>query len=111
VSQHVVRIYALFTPQIKHNKPLAMKEETPGEKQKLCGKTFAQEVFSILHPWRKRMKFSIFREWATSPFKESVPRPHSLMIENGEERGVTTPTDKNDDFFLQQIATCHSHIG
>jgi hypothetical protein len=49
VSQHVVRIYALFTPQIKHNEPPTVKEVTPGEKQKLCGKTFAQEVFSILH--------------------------------------------------------------
>jgi hypothetical protein len=48
-SHHVVRIYALFTPQIKHNVPLAVKEATLGEKQKLCCKTFAQEVFSILH--------------------------------------------------------------
>jgi hypothetical protein len=39
-----------------------VKEATPGEKQKLCGKIFAQEVFSILHPWRRRMDFSIFIE-------------------------------------------------
>jgi hypothetical protein len=29
--------------------PPTFKHATPGEKHKLCGKTFAQEVFSILH--------------------------------------------------------------
>ena len=42
----------------------------PGEKQKLCGETFAREVFSILRP---------------PPFKESVPRRRSLKIENGKK--------------------------
>ena len=37
------------------------------EKTKLCGNTFAQEVFAILRP---------------PPFKENVRRPHYAKIEN-----------------------------
>jgi hypothetical protein len=81
VSQDVVRIYAMFIPQIKHNKPPAVKEATLGEKQKLCGKTFTQEVFSILHSSPVEEKNGIFNlqrldpsafqgERATSPFSE-----------------------------------------
>jgi hypothetical protein len=64
VNQHVVRFYALSTRSARHIEPPAVKEATPCEKQKLFSKTFAQEVFSILHMWRRRMEFSIFREWA-----------------------------------------------
>jgi hypothetical protein len=74
VSQDVVRIYAMFIPQIKHNKPPAVKEATLGE-------TFTQEVFSILHSSPVEEKNGIFNlqrldpsafqgERATSPFSE-----------------------------------------
>jgi hypothetical protein len=49
VSQHVVRIYALFKESVPR-RAFAGEEAIPGEKQKLCSKTFTQEVFSILHP-------------------------------------------------------------
>jgi hypothetical protein len=49
-----------------HNEPLAVKEATPGEKHKLCGKTFTQKVFFILHssPVEEKHEFSIFKKWA-----------------------------------------------
>jgi hypothetical protein len=49
VSQHVVKIYALFKESVPR-RASAGEKATPCEKQKLCSKTFAQEVFSILHP-------------------------------------------------------------
>ena len=71
------KIYALFTRSdhfgefnINEMQKVGWCINLPGEKQKRCSKTFAQEVFSILRP---------------PPFKESVPHPHSLMIENGKK--------------------------
>jgi hypothetical protein len=63
-------------PQIKHNEPPAMKEATPGEK--LCGKTFAQEVSPFFtrggEEWNSQSSEngpSVFQgERATSPFFE-----------------------------------------
>ena len=75
----MVRIYALLTCSdhfgvfnTNDMQKVAWYINLPGEKQKLCSKTFAQEVspFSILRP---------------PPFKESVPHPHSLKIENAEK--------------------------
>jgi len=68
-------------PQNEHIKPPAVKEATPCEKQKLCSKTFAQEVFCILHSSPveedngildlQRMGPPPFKEMrATSPFSE-----------------------------------------
>jgi hypothetical protein len=73
--------------QIKHSEPPTVKEATPGEKQKLCGKTFAQEVFSILHSSSVEEKNGILNLQRMGPplFKESVPRPRSLKIENGKK--------------------------
>jgi hypothetical protein len=74
-------------PQIKHNEPPAVKEATPCEKQKLCGKTFAQEVFFILHfsPAEEKNGILNLQRMGPPPFKESVPRPHSMKIENGKK--------------------------
>jgi hypothetical protein len=63
------------------NISFVVKETTQGVKRKLCGKTFAQEVFFILHssPVKEkngilnlqRMDPSAFQgERATSPFSE-----------------------------------------
>jgi hypothetical protein len=73
-------------PQIKHSKPPAVKEATPSEKHKLCGKTFAQEVFPILHssPVKEKNEILNLQIMGLPPFKKSVPRPHSLKIENGK---------------------------
>ena len=75
--------------QIKHNEPPgpAVKEVTPCEKQKLCRKTFAQEVFSILHFSLLEEKNEILNlhRMDPPPFMESMPRPHSLRIENGKK--------------------------
>ena len=56
VSQVVVRIYVMFTRSdyfgvfnTNEMQKVAWCINLPGGKQKLCGKTFAQEVFSILH--------------------------------------------------------------
>jgi hypothetical protein len=64
-----------------------VKEATPGEKQKLCGKTFAQEVFFILHssPVEEKNGILNLQRMSLPPFKESVRRPHSLMTENGKK--------------------------
>jgi len=35
------------------NISFVVKETTQGVKRKLCGKTFAQEVFFILHPFTR----------------------------------------------------------
>ena len=77
LSQLVVRIYALFTrsdhfgvSNTNEMQKVVWCINLPGEKQKLCSKTFAQEVFSILCP---------------PSFKESVPCPHSLKIDNGKK--------------------------
>jgi hypothetical protein len=74
-------------PQNKHIEPPAVKEATLGEKHKLCGKTFAQEVFSILHssPMEEKNGILNLHRMGPPPFKESVPRPHSLKIENGKK--------------------------
>ena len=59
-----------------------------GEKQKLCGKTFTQEVFSILHSSpvdEKNEILNLQKMGLPPPSKESVPRPHSLKIEYGKE--------------------------
>jgi hypothetical protein len=87
VSQHVVRIYALFTRSARHSEPPTVKEATPGEKQKLFSKTFAQEVFSILHssPVEEKNGILNLQRIGPPPFKESVPHPHSLKIENGKK--------------------------
>ena len=56
------------------------------EKHKICGKIFAQEVFSILHSSHAdEKKFSSFFILRLPPFKESVPHPRSLKIENGKK--------------------------
>ena len=71
-----------------HNEPPAMKEATLGEKRKLCGKTFAQEVCSILHSSPVEEKNGILNLWRMGPrlpLKESVPRPHSMKIKNGKK--------------------------
>ena len=70
-----------------HNEPSAVKEMTPGEKWMLCGKTFTQEVFSILHssPVEEKNGILNFQRMYPPPFKESVPHPHSLKIENGKK--------------------------
>jgi hypothetical protein len=83
----VVRIYALFTRSARQSKPPVVKEATLVEKQKLCGKTFAQEVFSILHSSHVEEKNGILNLQIMSPppFKESVSRPRSLKIENGKK--------------------------
>jgi len=47
--------------------------------------TILHSSFSILHPWRRRMEFSNLQRMGPPPFKESMPRPHSLKIENGVE--------------------------
>jgi hypothetical protein len=57
----------------------------------LCGETFAQEVFSILHSLpveeKKFSSFFILRalRMGPPPFKKSVPRPHSSFSENGKK--------------------------
>ena len=63
----------------------------PSEKQKLCSKTFAQAVFSILQysPVDEK-KFSPSSILCPPPFKENVPRPRSLKIEN-EKKEVRQP--------------------
>ena len=73
--------------QIKHNEPLAVKEVTPCEKQKLCRKTFAWEVFSILHfsPLEEKNEILNLHRMDPPPFMEGMPRPHSLRIENGKK--------------------------
>jgi hypothetical protein len=87
MSQHVVRIYARPPPQIKHREPHVVKEATPGENQKLCCKTFTQEVFSILHssPVMEKNEILNLQRMGPPPFKECVPHPHSLKIENGKK--------------------------
>jgi hypothetical protein len=67
--------------------PPMVKEATPVEKHKLCGKTFAQEVFFILHssPMEDKNKILNLQRMGPPPFKGSVPRPHSLKIENGKK--------------------------
>jgi hypothetical protein len=67
--------------------PPTVKETTPGEKHKLCGKTFAQEVFSILHssPVEEKNEILNLQRMGPPPFKKSLPRPHSLKIENGKK--------------------------
>jgi hypothetical protein len=73
-----------------------MKEAIPGEKQKFCGEPFAQEFFFILHssPVEENPFFTCGgEEWNSqssenglSAFQgESVPRAHSLKIENGKK--------------------------
>jgi hypothetical protein len=80
VSQYVLRIYAP-----------AVKEATPGEKRSfavnLRARSFLHYPFSILlHMWRRRMEFSIFREWALRLSRRAcMPRPYSLKIENGKK--------------------------
>ena len=67
------KIYALFTRSdhfgefnINEMQKVGWCINLPGEKQKLCSKTFAQEVFSILHS-----SPSAFQgERATSPFSD-----------------------------------------
>jgi hypothetical protein len=61
-----------------------VKEATPSEKHKLCDKTFTQEVFSILHssPVEEKNGILDLLRMGPPPFKESVPCPHSLKIEN-----------------------------
>jgi hypothetical protein len=70
-----------------HDEPPAVKEATPSEKQKLCGKTFAQKVFSILHssPVEEKNGILNLQRMGPPPFKESVPRPQSLKLENGKK--------------------------
>jgi hypothetical protein len=87
VSQHVVRIYAMFTRSARHNEPPTVKEATPGEKQKLCDKTFAQEVFSILHssPVEEKNEILNLHIMSPPPFKENVPCPHFSEVENGKK--------------------------
>jgi hypothetical protein len=70
-----------------HIEPPPVKEATPCEKQKLCGKTYAQEVFSILHssPVVEKNEILNLQRMGPPPFKENVPRPHSLKIENGKK--------------------------
>jgi hypothetical protein len=76
-------------PQIKHSEPLAVKEATPSEKHKLCGKTkFAQEVFSILHSspnMKEKNEILNLQRMGPPPSKESVPCPHYLKIKNGKK--------------------------
>jgi len=45
--------------------------------------TILHSPFFILHPWRRRMEFSNLQRIGPPPFKESMPHPHSLKIENG----------------------------
>jgi hypothetical protein len=73
VSQHVVRIYALFNENVP-------QRASNGEKRKLCGKTFAPEVFFILHssPVVDKNENLNLQRMDPSPFKESMPRPHSF---------------------------------
>jgi hypothetical protein len=61
-----------LSPQNKHIKPPALKETTPGEKQKLCSKTFTQEVFSILHssPVEEDNGILDLQSMGPPPFKE-----------------------------------------
>ena len=71
-----------------HYDPPAVKEATPSEKQKLCGKTFVQEVLSILHSSpvdEINGILNLQRMGPPPPFKESVPQPRSLKIENGKK--------------------------
>ena len=84
-------------PQIKHSEPPPTVEEaTPCEKQKLCGKTFAQEVFSILHFSPVKEKNGILnlqRMGPPSAFqKKHATSPFSEDLKMGRKRGVTTPT-------------------
>jgi hypothetical protein len=74
-------------PQIKHSESPAVKEATPGEKHTLCSKTFAKEIFSILRSSPKEEKNGILnlQRMGPPPFKESMPRHHSLKIENGKK--------------------------
>jgi hypothetical protein len=67
-------------PQIKHSEPPAVKEATLGEKQKLCGKTFPQEVFFILHssPVEEKSEILNLQSMGPPPFKESLPCPYIL---------------------------------
>jgi hypothetical protein len=64
-----------------------VKEATPSEKHKLCGKTFAQEVFSIFRssPVKEKNGILNLQRMGPPPFKESVSDPHSLKIENGKK--------------------------
>jgi hypothetical protein len=73
--------------QIKHSEPPAVKEVTPSEKHKLCGKTFAQEVFSILHssPVKEKNEILNLQRMDPPPSKESVPCPYYLKIKNGKK--------------------------
>jgi hypothetical protein len=50
--------------EVVQEAPPAVKEATQGEKHKLCGKTFTQEVFSILH---------------SSPVEEKKFSPFSIL--------------------------------
>ena len=69
----MVRIYALFTRSdhfgvfnTNEMQKVAWCLNLLGEKQKFCGKTFAQEVFSILHSLQSAFQ----GEHAMSPFFE-----------------------------------------
>jgi hypothetical protein len=82
----VVRIYALFNESVPQRASNGERSD-PCEKQKLCGKTFAQEVFFILHssPVKEKNEILNLQRMNPPPFKESVPRPHSQKIENGKK--------------------------
>ena len=64
--------------QIKHNEPPTVKKTTPSEKQKLCGKTFAQEVFSTLH------SSPVEEENGSLNLQRTCPPPF-LKIENAKK--------------------------
>jgi hypothetical protein len=62
--------------------PPTVKEATPVEKQELCGKTFAQEVFSSLHssPMEDKNGILNLQRMGPPPFKGSVPRCHVPIL-------------------------------
>jgi hypothetical protein len=56
-------------------------------RESACGKTFAQEAFSILHSSLVEEKNEILdlQRMGPPPFKESVPHLHAMKIENGKK--------------------------
>ena len=97
-------------PQIKHNEPPSVKEASPSENISFAIKPSHKKFYSffILHPWRRIMEFSIFREWALRLSRRACHVPILRRLRMGRKR-CDNPYYCNVDFVLFHNDACYTN--